>query len=432
MTRRPTGFDVRPERPFLATGALFVIVIVAAAAFAHWYRESLGWAIEAATGTGSPPAAARTSARLVVFAVVATVVAVAATINHFVEQRWSHRVGVEAVAASARGEDRRISFVATGLRAAATWLVSSGMVSIGRESAIIETGGAVGAVGARRFGGRGDTMAAAGIAAAFAAAYHAPIAAILYVEEHLGVRRSRRALVFVLGGSVCGHLIASKVLGGSVIFPPIQGSYWSVLRLGLLGLVPAALAARVFLEFRVRVTAGTLQRGLGVPRWVVVGGLAAIAGASVAFFPAAAGNGMDALRGASVASGLTVAVALSVGKLAGTTAALGSGAPGGVLTPTISVSAGFALLTMLAAEGLGATIAHPWNGMVAAMAVGLTVGLRSPVGAVFLVPELLGDYGLVPVVAVIVVVAWFLDRVVDRIALRVGERLPTGVHDEDA
>jgi CIC family chloride channel protein len=280
--------------------------------------------------------------------------------------------------------------------------------------------------------GRGDTLAAAGIASAFAGAYHAPIAAFVYVEEHLGVRRSRRAMWFVVLGALGGHLIAAEVLGGNSIFPPVQGSRWSVLGLGLLVLVPAGVAARVLLEMRTRITANAIIERFGVRRWTVIAGLSVIAGVSVAVYPLAAGNGMDALGGASLASTVTIALALSVGKLIGTTAALGAGAPGGVLTPTISVSAGFGLLTLLAADGLGLEVSHPWNGMVAAMAVGLTVGLRSPIGAVFLIPELVGDYRLVPIIAMIVAPAWILDRMLDRVDVDLGARLPDNVYDEDA
>jgi H+/Cl- antiporter ClcA len=70
--------------------------------------------------------------------------------------------------------------------------------------------------------------------------------------------------------------------------------------------------------------------------------------------------------------------------------------------------------------------------MVAAMAVGLTVGLRSPIGAVFLIPELVGDYRLVPIIAMIVAPAWILDRMLDRLRVDLGARLPNNVYDEDA
>ena len=433
--RSPTttsGFDVRPDRPPVVSALLLIAVVVLAATFAHYFRESLHWAIELYSHASSTTGAARRLPRLVVFLVVASTVAAAATVGWFVEQRWSGRTGVEAVAASARGEGRRISAAATACRAAATWVVSSALVSIGRESAIIETGGAIGALTGRRVRGRGDTLAAAGIAAAFSGAYHAPIGAFVYVEEHLGVRRSRRAFAFVVLGAIGGHLVAATWLGGVAIFPSVQGSRWSVLWLGLLVLVPAAVTARLLLAMRTHITARTVIARTGLPPWGVIAVLSVIAGACVAVLPFAAGNGMDALRGAPVASTVTLALALSFGKLIGTTSALGAGAPGGVLTPTISVSAGFGLLTLLAADGLGLEINHPWNGMVAAMAVGLTVGLRSPIGAVFLIPELVGDYRLVPIIAMIVAPAWALDRVFDRAIAHFGARIPNKVYDEDA
>ena len=48
--------------------------------------------------------------------------------------------------------------------------------------------------------------------------------------------------------------------------------------------------------------------------------------------------------------------------------------------------------------------------MVPAMAIGVAVGMRSPLVAIFLIPELLGDYALVLPVAAVVGVAWLLDR----------------------
>ena len=108
---------------------------------------------------------------------------------------------MEAIAASARGEDRPISQRATWTRTAATWLETVGLSSVGRESAIVETGGALGSLLGRRTGGRGDALVAAGIASAFAAAYHAPVAAVLYVEEALDVHASRRGLAFTAAGA---------------------------------------------------------------------------------------------------------------------------------------------------------------------------------------------------------------------------------------
>jgi H+/Cl- antiporter ClcA len=116
----------------------------------------------------------------------------------------------------------------------------------------------------------------------------------------------------------------------------------------------------------------------------------------------------------------------------GTTAALGSGAPGGVLSPTLGVASGVALLVFIGLDDIGFAVDRPWEAMVAAMAVGVAVGMRSPLVAVFLIPELLGDYWLVLAVAPVVLAAVVLDRVVDRVVVRIGARVPTEVYDADA
>ena len=281
-------------------------------------------------------------------------------------------------------------------------------------------------------GGRGDALASAGIAAAFASAYNAPIAAMLYAEEHLRIRKSPRATVFVVGGAVAGQALTVWLFDGEAIFPAIQGRLWGVALLGLAVLIPTLVMSKVFLYLRVRVTAESVSRLTNWPRSVVVGVFAVAAGVSVAAFPLASGNGMEALRRGPIAATTTLAVALVVGKLVGTTAALGAGAPGGVLSPTMGVAGGTALLVLLAADSLGIGAEHPWDAMVAAMAIGVAVGMRSPLVAIFLIPELLGDYALVLPVAIVVGVAWLLDRGLDRVMASTGAAVPTGIYDEDA
>jgi hypothetical protein len=73
---------------------------------------------------------------------------------------------------------------------------------------------------------------------------------------------------------------------------------------------------------------------------------------------------------------------LVVGKLIDTTAALGAGAPGGVLSPTMGVAGGTALLVLLAGDSFGAGVEHPWDATVAAVAIGVAVGMRSPLVAI--------------------------------------------------
>ncbi len=414
------------------TFALFLIVVFIASAIAHLFRHFLHQVVRFYSDRADPTAASAKLDSTVLFVLATTSVLVAAAIGHVAQTQWPGRSGIEAVAASARGDSHRLSFRATVLRLLGTFIASSGLVSIGRESALVESGGVTGAVVGRSSGGRGDALASAGIAAAFASAYNAPLAAILYAEEHLRIRQSARATTFVVGGALLGQMFTVWLFDGGAVFPSVEGPNWRVAVLGLVVVVPTVVVAKGFLSLRVRVTADSLMRWTHWPRPVVVAVFAVIAGVSVAAFPLASGNGMEALQRGSVTATSTLAVALVVGKLVGTTAALGAGAPGGVLSPTMGVAGGTALLFVLGADSLGADVQHPWDAMVAAMAIGVAVGMRSPLVAIFLIPELLGDYLLVLPVAGVVGVAWLVDRALDRFMLRIGAAVPSGIYDEDA
>lgn len=426
-----SAVDQQRRRPVAVTIALFVVVVVAAAVFAHYFKELAYSLLDVYARSTNPIVAAASLPRLTVFLVTTMAVGLAATLGRFVQRGWPQHVGLKAMAMLARDDDRSISLQATSLRSMATWLASAGMVSIGRESAIIETGGALGATLGRAFRGRGDAMAAAGIAAAFAAAYHAPVAAVFYVEETLRVRSRWRAMAFTVLGAGCGHAASVLLLGATPIFPPIQGAQSTMLAVALVCLVPAVVVAHGILQLRTRVSGGALLDRAGRP-WLAIGVLSAVAGAMIAWTPAAAGNGMEALRAASVSATMATAIALSVGKMIATTAALGAGAPGGVLTPTMSITSGSVLVLLLGAHAIGLSVLHPWDVMVAVMAVGVAVGLRSPLVAIFLIPEMLGNYSLVPLIAVVVGLAVVVDRGLIRLIDRYGHRVPQRVYDEDA
>jgi CIC family chloride channel protein len=435
MTQAPapaTGYDVKPSRPTAFTIVLFACVVVLAATTAHIFRKSAEWALDVYLDTRDVTIAADREAWLLVFAVVTGAVLVAAGLGEWVHRRWGGWVGIEAVAASARGESRRISLRATAVRVGATWIASAGMASIGREAALVESGGATGHVVARRTHGKGDAMAVAGMAAAFAAAYQAPIAAVLYIEEHLRIRRSRRATMFAVIAAGGGFATSTLLFGSDPVFDEIDGSRWRALAMALVVLLPAALAARLFLQLRVKLADRAWMAKLGLPRWAVMTGMSVIAGAAVATFPFAAGNGGEGLRHASVAATFLIATSLFVGKLIGTSAVIGSGSPCGVITPTMGITGGAALTVLLLAERWGVDIGNPWGPTLLAAAVGVAVGLRAPLVAIFLIPEMLGDYTLLPLVAVVVAVAVGVDRALDVAVVKVGALLPTGVYDEDA
>lgn len=411
----------------------FVVTVgigVAAACFAHYFKASIGFMVEHLHGARDPIVAAGMTAPMVVLVAVGAVVSFAVIAGRYAARRG--RAGLHDVAAATRGEREGPPLSSALTRSLGTWAASVGLTSIGRESAIIESSGALGEVAGRRVR-LGPGAAAAGVAAGFAAAYHAPIAGALYVEEHLGVRHSRRAMMATVIGAVVGHLVTLRLFHGTAIFPSTQGSRWSMALLGLVALVPSVFAARLFLEVRERLTASAVHRRsrLGAPAAMAPFVLAAAA--MVAFVPLTAGNGMELLRHASSHAVLPVALAMALAKFVASAGALGSGAPGGALSPTMAIAAGWALLVFVALDGVGVALPGTrWDGMIMAMTIGIAVGIRAPLVAIFMIPEMLGDLTLVPLCAVVVGAAMVLDHGIDRVRIRHGRRLPDRVDDADA
>lgn len=426
------GFDSPPDRHPLATFVLFLVVVTLSVGVAVGFRESALWVVEQFGDHRDATLAADGlhPAWLAVIAVSAIVLA--ATLGHIAATRWPGHAGLEAVAATAQGGDRRISLRATAVRAVGTWLITVGLVPVGRESAIIESGGAIGSTLARRFGGKGATMAAAGIAAAFAAAYHAPLAAIVYVEEHLRVRGSRRATRFTIAGAFGGFVLATQAFDVRRVFPRVSVGWGDLALAGMVAVVPATISGKLF--FRSRTGLVNRVRVAATPRrwWLLAFLAAAVAAAVLLGYPLTAGNGMDAMRHVASAGAITgsVVVAMSVGKLVGTSATFASGAPGGALTPTIVVGAGSALAVAWAAHSLGWGSPNPWALAVLAGAAALAVGLHAPLTAIVLLPELTGSYRLLPATALVVLGAVSIDAAIDRVG-RGRQRGDLGVRDED-
>lgn len=433
MTVTPShGFDEHPQRHQLVTFGLFLVVVAASAGVAVGFKEAAHWLIEAWGGSGDPTSVADRFRWLVTGVVVAAVTIGAAVVGRGAEQRWPGQSGLDAIAATARGETRRISLRATLFRSAATFVSVVGLVPIGRESAIIETGGAIGSTLGRRFRGRGASMATAGIAAGFATAYHAPIGAVLYLEEHLRIRGSRRAVRFAIGGAVGGFLVATQLLGAGTILPRTDASSREFAVAGLIAVVPAAVTARMVLLLRTRATARhEVERRR--PVWQRIAITGGVSGLVVAAFPMAAGNGLETLREASVptAASVGLAVAMLVGKLVGTTSAFAAGAPGGALMPTVAAAAGSALLVVAGLQGLGVTSVDPSAVVVMSAGVAIAIGLRAPLTAVVLVPEMMGQLALVPATAAVVLAAVVLERVFDRLVVRLQPPAPSVIQDED-
>jgi chloride channel protein, CIC family len=440
----PTSPAPTLARRVVAEGLALVLVVTVsaiAAGFAHQFREAIFRSITVYADSHLATEAASSLNPVALFVLVTGGLLLASWIGRRARGMVGNRLGLSVLAAAARGEGPGPSVPGTLLRSSGTLAASAALASLGRESAILESGGAIG-FGLAEFlrrrvkslpAGLGPAVGAAGIAAAFAAAYHAPFAGIIYLEEHLGVRRHKRTLLYTLIGALTGDLIAVDVLGGKRVFSPVQGARSDVVVMGAIVVVPALIGSTLFLRMRDRVSHLV---GSGTDRarmWMVVS--AVIAGVLAVVSRLVAGNGMEAIRLSATGATVALVFALAFGKMFATAAAVGSGAPGGVFSPSMAVAAGWALLTFEAMHGLHIGLPAPvWSGVIAALAVGIAIGLKSPVVAVFAVPEMTGDLRLLPAIAVVVAVAvglrWLAREVLTRGRAR--PELPSVIHNEDA
>jgi CIC family chloride channel protein len=286
--------------------------------------------------------------------------------------------GVTTIAAAIQEGTRVLSISAALVRSTGALIAMTLGASIGREGPLIQFGASLGQrVGAhsRVADVRAREFIAAGTAAGFAAAYNAPIAGALFVIEvmpRLPVRltAARVGVATVTSALVAHALSSSRPLYGARLLEFDKSAH--LLGYGLLALISGALGVLVMRAVRFGRSRPARRR---LPRWLWSLSAALAAAFAIALSPIAAGNGYDGIL-TQLATPPTVAMALLLVaiKLVATVAAVSSGAPGGVFTPSMFLGASLAIAVQ---QALG-TVA-PWmTGSVTSMAF---VGMSSLVAA---------------------------------------------------
>lgn len=426
---RPT---IRIAREIVLLLVVIAIALVSAE-FAHWFREFIVNTVKFFYGSTKSTVAVQSSNRWKVFGIIAAVIVVSRYLAIAADKVGQGRLGFSYISHAPADDAERtggISLRGTLVRALGIFVVSTGATSIGREAAILETGGALGHTVGKKLWNSGPVIASAGIAAAFAGAYHAPLGGILYVAGHARSWRSRRSLTYASIGAVISFLFTRHEWGNNPIFKIKVHSAHNMIILGLIGIVPGLVGARLLLELRDRAAARHLNKVhpvMSTALMVVVGA------ACVALTPLAAGNGMEGIRTAAVSFTVWTALALGFTKLIAIVATVGSRAPGGVFSPTLAVSAGWALLTFIGLHNIGIHLPVTyWDGMVVAMSVGVAVGLQSPLLGMVVVAEMMGQVQFIPILVVAVFIALQLNKVVNTKVMAHTHRLPSMFQDQDA
>ena len=278
-------------------------------------------------------------------------------------------------------------------------------------------------------------LAPVGAAAGLAAAFNAPISAVLFVIEEVIGRWSAGILGSVVLSAISSVVVMRWFLGADAIFRiPVTtfvhpGELIAYAGLGVAGAFAAAIFSRSIGFFRPRLRA--------LPRWTQYF-QPAIAGLLIGLigwlgFPQVMGAGYEFMDQA-MHDQFTwkILAALAVLKILATTLSFVSGTPGGMFAPTLFIGA-------MLGGAVGGIERHFFplltvsTGTYALVGMGVLFAafLRAPMTSVFMVLEVSGNYSIIVPVIVANTVAYVISRslqpipIFDTLTLQDGLVLPS-------
>ena len=289
--------------------------------------------------------------------------------------------------------------------------------SLGPEDPSLQIGASIASLLGRRLKltrERLRLIAPVGAAAGLAAAFNAPISAVLFVIEEVIGRWSAGIFGAVVLSAVSSVVVSRWFLGSEALFhipeiQPVQPAELAAFAvLGVLGALLSVVFAKAIGAARSRLKA--------MPRWTqyfqpALAGLL-IGGIGVLGAPQVMGAGYEVIDAAMHNQYTWEFLAILVGlKLIATTLSFGSGTPGGMFAPTLFIGG------MLGASVAGAAhlLSRHMGGQVAVYAlVGMGVlfaaFLRAQMTSVFMVLEVSGDYSIILPVIVANTLAYLISR----------------------
>jgi CIC family chloride channel protein len=296
--------------------------------------------------------------------------------------------------------DGVISFRSSLVKSLSAMLSIASGASIGREGPLVQLSSMI----ASRIGRWRKTptlqlrlLVACGAAAGIASAYNAPIGGALFVAEIILQSLAMESFGPLVFASVIATLTVRQLLGEQPLYEIASvrlGSNWEILPLLLLGLL-AGLFAPWFL--RLLRTSERLFSKLAMPTYLRLGLGGLIVGILAIWQPEVCGNGYSVVNRILHGDLLWQALLfLLVFKLIATAATFGSGAVGGVFTPTLFVGACLGELVNHAMQPLwlGSPL-NPQAFVVVGMGAFLAATTHAPIMAIIMLFELTLDYQLI-------------------------------------
>jgi chloride channel protein, CIC family len=305
-----------------------------------------------------------------------------------------------------------------------TALAIGGGFSLGPEDPSLQIGAAISSTVSRRFRLSPENLrlfAPVGAAAGLAAAFNAPITALLFVIEEVVGNWNASVLGSVILAAIAGDAVSRWYFGDAPMFqvPTLElrdpRELLAYAILGVAGGLTALLFAGMLRQSRPRLAA--------LPRWtrMVQPPLAGMLIGLIGFlgFPQVMGVGYETINQAiGGGMGWKLLLILAALKMLATTLGFSSGTPGGMFAPTLFVGAmlGTAVgsLQQLWLPHLTGPIG---SYTLAGMGVLFAAFLRAPLTSVFMVLEVSGNYSIVAPVILANTVAYLIARRFDPIPI---------------
>ena len=316
-------------------------------------------------------------------------------------------------------------------------------IALGREGPSVQIGAGIASVLGRRFGlGKANVKALlpVGSAAALAAAFNTPIAAVLFsLEEILGDLQAP-VLASVVLSSATSWMVLHLILGDQPLFHvpayklvnPLEFGIYAIL--GVVGGLGSVCFVKLLLKLRIRfrqLPASTV--------WLqpVAGGL--LMGIFGLFMPEVLGVGYDYVD--RVLTGdfpIKIVVLLAVMKIIATPVCYSSGNAGGIFGPSLFIGAMIGgAVGSIAHTLLPGLTANPGAYALVGMGTAFAGIVRTPITSVIMIFEMTRDYTIIVPLMISNLISFFISQQLQRepiyeaLALQEGVYLPTGESREE-
>ena len=300
----------------------------------------------------------------------------------------------------------------------ALFSISTG-ASIGREGPLVQISSLVASLVGRLRNfpiAQRRHLVACGAAAGIASAYNAPIAGSFFVAEIVLGTVAVESLGPLILAAVVATFTAQLLHGGGPIYKSPGFSlhtYWELILLTLVGVI-SGLLAPVYLRFLRLIERSFSKTVIPVPAKLALGG--SIVGVLAIISPDVCGNGQGLLSTLFRQNWFSDEIlAILVLKIIATAATFGSGAVGGVFTPTLFIGAAIGML-------YGRTLLFVFPdfqldpGMYGIVGMGsfIAASTGAPLMSILMGFELTLDYTLAPLLMVSCVIAYYCSSIFEK------------------